>query len=91
MLARDRERREIILPKRFAQAEIVSLALNIAEEIDCSEPKSYKEAITSPDKEHWIKVMSEKLESLAKNNTWVLVDKLKGVTCFGCKWILKGR
>ena len=60
-----------------------------SEDLDDLEPKSYKEAMGSKDKKKWAQAMKEEMESLDKNNTWVLVNKLKEQKLVGCKWILK--
>ena len=56
-LARDRLRRQIKTPARYAQAETVSFAFNIAEEIESTDPSSFKEGITYKEKQKWIKAM----------------------------------
>lgn len=68
---------------------MVSFDLNVAEELDCAQPKSYSEAITGSEKEQRLNVIEEKLESSAKNGTWVIVDKPKRVKCVDCRWIFK--
>ena len=40
---------------------------------DLIEPNTYKEAISSPYKDDWIKSMSLELHTLNDNNTWDLV------------------
>ena len=45
-LTRDRVRRQMKVPSRYAQAEVVSFALNVAEEIGVLEPQSYKKAMS---------------------------------------------
>ena len=46
--------------------------------MELDEPKSYKEARRSKD-----------ISSLAKNNTWILVDRHKSHRVISCKWIFK--
>lgn len=53
------------------------------------EPKNYNEVLKSPDKDNWIKAMNEEVNSLMKNQTWVLCDLPKGRKAVGCKWIFK--
>lgn len=48
----------------------------------------YKDII-GPEKEHSIKAIVQELDSLRKNITWIIVNKPKGVSCVGCKWIFK--
>lgn len=52
-------------------------------------PRSYTEAINSNNSKNWIAAMKDKLQSLYKNNTWVLVDKPKGKKLVSCKWLFK--
>lgn len=88
-LARDRQRRVIKPPARFGHSDMVSYALSIAEELEYQEPRDYREAINSPEKEKWIAAMQEEIDSLLKNGTWVLVDKPRLQKLVGCKWIFK--
>ncbi|KAH9751577.1 hypothetical protein KPL71_014347 [Citrus sinensis] len=88
-LARDRERRVIKMPKRFGIADLISYALNVAEEVIGEEPSSYKQAMNSRDKSKWLSAMEEEISSLKKNNTWILVRKPEDRKLVGCKWIFK--
>lgn len=89
MLARDRQRRQIKLPRRYAQADIVAFALNIASVIDDYEPGIFKEAVNSSSSRYWKAAMNEEMNSLMKNNTWELVPRSKGKKIIGCRWIFK--
>ena len=51
--------REIRPPQRHGYVDLVSYALNFADEIDCCEPQSHKEAITSKESVQWSVVMIE--------------------------------
>ena len=53
------------------------------------EPRSYTEALRSPDSELWIKAMSKEMDSLIKNKTWEEVDRPAGRTVVDCKWVYK--
>ncbi|XP_073107271.1 uncharacterized protein [Elaeis guineensis] len=87
-LARDRQRRDIRLPQRYA--DMVAYALSIAEEtLDANEPSRYSEAISREDSAQWIVAMQEEIESLLRNKTWKLVKAPKGKKVVGCKWIFK--
>lgn len=88
-LAQDRQRRTIKPPLRFGHADLIHYALSIAEDVEFQEPSNYKEAITCKDNKKWIKAMHEEIDSLAKNQTWVLVNKPKNQRIVGCKWIYK--
>ncbi|KAH9654969.1 hypothetical protein KPL70_022170 [Citrus sinensis] len=88
-LARDREMRVIKLPKKYGIADLISYALNVAEEVIGEEPNSYKQAMNSRDKTKWLSAMEEEISSLKKNNTWILVRKPEDRKLVGCKWIFK--
>ncbi|KAG8474901.1 hypothetical protein CXB51_031552 [Gossypium anomalum] len=83
-------RREIKPPKKYAEADLVAFALNVAEDIDANqEPSNYSEAISCEDSEKWMFAMQEKMESLHKNKTWELVKLPKGKKTVRCKWVFK--
>ena len=56
---------------------------------DKDEPKNFKEAISCPDKEIWIKAMEKEVGSMRTNQVWELVDLLKRRKASGNKWFLK--
>lgn len=76
-LARDRHRRETRAPQRYGYSDLITFALVAAEEFEDLEPRLYREAVMSKDKELWKCAMEEEMTSLDKNETWVLVDKPK--------------
>jgi len=43
---------------------MAAYALHAVEEIDSSEPATYKEAINHPEAENWLSAMKEEMESL---------------------------
>ena len=87
-IARDRPRREIRPPQRYA--DIVAYALSVGEETNSiGEPASYSEAVSSIDSTKWLFSMQEEIESLYKNKTWVLVKPPARKRIVGCKWIFK--
>ena len=43
----------------------------------------------SKDNAEWLKTMEEKMNSLKKNQTWVLVENPERQKLVGCKWIYK--
>lgn len=53
------------------------------------EPLSFHEAIDSMDSEIWVDVLNEEMDSLYKNDTWVLVNKTKNHKLVDCKWLYK--
>ena len=88
-MARDRNRRQIKTPARFAQADLTAYAFSIAESIDKEEPRTFQEACASKDKAHWLKAMKEEMSSLQRNNTWKVVDMTPGKKIIGCKWVFR--
>lgn len=88
-LIRDRERRNVKAPSRYGYADMVAWALICAEEIEFDEPRTYNEALKSKESKKWIKVMEEEFDSLVKNKTWILVDKVKNQRVVSCRWIFK--
>ncbi|KAL1225767.1 Retrovirus-related Pol polyprotein from transposon TNT 1-94 [Cardamine amara subsp. amara] len=50
------------------------------------EPENFYEA---RDMSEWIEAMEAELNSIARNNTWELVDKPAGIKPIGLKWIFK--
>jgi hypothetical protein len=50
------------------------------------EPESYEEAAEDA---NWRTAMEEEMLALAENETWDLVDALKGVKLIGCRWVYK--
>lgn len=51
-----------------------------------TEPRTYKEACQH---DYWLKVMKTKLDALASNNTFQLVEKLPHVKLICNKWVYK--
>ncbi|KAG8491868.1 hypothetical protein CXB51_015214 [Gossypium anomalum] len=89
-IAKNRTRREIKPPKKYAEADLVAYALNVAEDIDANqEPSNYSEAVSCEDSEKWMFAMQEEMESLHKNRTWDLVKLPKGKKAVRCKWVFK--
>ncbi|KAG8500752.1 hypothetical protein CXB51_002776 [Gossypium anomalum] len=89
-IAKNRTKREIKPPKKYAEADLVAYALNVAEDIDANqEPSNYSEAISCEDSEKWMFAMQEEMESLHKNKTWDLVKLPKGKKTVLCKWVFK--
>ncbi|KAL5768311.1 hypothetical protein ACOSQ2_015094 [Xanthoceras sorbifolium] len=87
-IAENRPRREIRPPQRYT--DFVAYALTIGEETDSvGEPVTYTDAISSVDSAKWLISMQEEIESLHKNDTWVLVKPPAKQRIFGCKWIFK--
>ncbi|KAI3780212.1 hypothetical protein L2E82_10183 [Cichorium intybus] len=89
-IARDRPRRQIVHPKRYAEAELVAYAFIVANDIESeTEPLNYDEAIESKDSSDWMIAMHNEMESLQRNGTWDLVPIPKGKMPVKCKWVYK--
>ena len=88
-MARDRIKRQIKSPQRYAYADLVAYALNVAKSIERKERQTYHEAITSGKSTRWIAAMNEEIESLQKKHTWQLVEKPKNQKIVDCKWVFK--
>ncbi|KAG8480706.1 hypothetical protein CXB51_025391 [Gossypium anomalum] len=89
-IAKNRTRREIKPRKKYAEADLVAYALNVAEDIDANrEPSNYSEAISCEDSKKWMFAIQEEMKSLHKNRTWDLVKLPKGRKVVRCKWVFK--
>nr|XP_012570563.1 uncharacterized protein LOC105851982 [Cicer arietinum] len=73
-LVMDRERRVIKPSIRYGETNLICYALSVTEDLQRYEPSNYREAINSEDKEAWMTSMNEEMQSLEKNQTWILVD-----------------
>ena len=69
MLIRDRKRRVVKPLKRYAQADVISFALTVAEKIDKIVPRTYEEVVKNKDKDLWLQAIREAMTALKKNNT----------------------
>ena len=57
--------------------------------VNDEEPKTFKEAVHSPSKNKWQKVMEEEINSLYKNETLELVKRPVNKRVVGCTWIFE--
>ena len=62
-------------------------AITSADQIN--EPKTYSEAMKSPDHELWRAAMEEELTSLYTMKVWELTDLPLGKKAIGCRWVFK--
>ena len=53
------------------------------------EPITVTDALKSADSDKWKAGMDKKMDSLAKNGTWKLINKPDGVKPVKCKWVFK--
>jgi len=51
-------------------------------------PKSYKEAMNSKDREKWIEAINSELDSQHRNKTWVIVDRPKNEKVIDSRWVM---
>ena len=56
---------------------------------EIEESTSYVEAIDSPNHKAWMDAMRDKLDSIARNKVWKLVDLPPGWKAIGNKWVFK--
>ncbi|KAL4295154.1 hypothetical protein GQ457_12G031060 [Hibiscus cannabinus] len=57
--------------------------------VDQDEPKTYQEAVASPDSEKWLEAMRSEMDSMSNNQVWTLVEPPEGIKPIGCKWVFK--
>ncbi|KAK8663681.1 hypothetical protein V6N13_083488 [Hibiscus sabdariffa] len=57
--------------------------------VDQDEPKTYQEAVSSPDSEKWLEAMRSEMDSMSENQVWTLVEPPDGIKPIGCKWVFK--
>ncbi|KAK8652570.1 hypothetical protein V6N13_126600 [Hibiscus sabdariffa] len=57
--------------------------------VDQDEPRTYQEAVTSPDSEKWLEAMRSEMDSMSENQVWTLVEPPEGIKPIGCKWVFK--
>ncbi|KAK8640308.1 hypothetical protein V6N13_008065 [Hibiscus sabdariffa] len=53
------------------------------------EPKTYQEAVSSPDYEKWLEAMRSEMDSMSENQVWTLVEPHEGIKPIWCKWVFK--
>lgn len=54
-----------------------------------NEPKTFSEAMSTPEAPFWKEPINNEIESIMQNHTWELVDLPPGNKPLGCKWIFK--
>ncbi|KAK8597339.1 hypothetical protein V6N12_065809 [Hibiscus sabdariffa] len=57
--------------------------------VDHDEPKTYQEAVSSPDSEKWLEAMRSEMDSMSDIQVWTLVEPPEGIKPIGCKWVFK--
>jgi hypothetical protein len=56
--------------------------------VESCEPKTYMDAMTSPDHLHWKQAIQEEHDSLLRNQTWTLKPLPPGGSLIKCRWVL---
>ena len=70
-IAKDRSRRDIRPPQRYAN--LIEYALFVAKKIDVvGEPTTYSEVVSCDDSAKWLITIKEEIEFLHRNGTWFL-------------------
>ena len=54
-----------------------------------NEPRTVKEALSSPQKAKWVKAMEKEMESLKTNEVWDLVELPENRKAIGSKWVFR--
>ena len=90
-LARDRPRRTVVPPVKFNDYDCteVAFALSMFEIMNVEEPSDYSEARASKEWDKWSIASDVEMNSLIKNNTWVLVKRPKDRKVISCKRLYK--
>nr|GEU71704.1 hypothetical protein [Tanacetum cinerariifolium] len=89
-LVRDRELGTRTKPLRFQdESNMVAYAFVAAEEEDTHEPLTYQEEVACEDSSKWKAATKEKMDSLRKKTTRVLVYHPAGQKLVSCKWLFK--
>ncbi|KAK8694436.1 hypothetical protein V6N13_071988 [Hibiscus sabdariffa] len=57
--------------------------------VDQDEPKTYQEAVSSPDSEKWLEALRSEIDSMSENQVWTLVEPPEGIKPIGCKLVFK--
>ena len=63
----------------------MAYALNVIDDLEVQEPKSYAEAMRRRESKQWKHAAEEETESHRKNRTWDLIDRPKKAKLVGCR------
>ncbi|CAI9771120.1 unnamed protein product [Fraxinus pennsylvanica] len=86
-LAKDREMREIRPPSRYQYADFVTEQSE--PNLFDTEPVFYDEAVSCKESPKCIDAIEDEMNSLYKNQTWILVEKPIECKVIDCKWVYK--
>ena len=84
-LVRDKERCIIKPQSRFGYEDLTYFSLLISN----GDPSTFQEAMLNEEKDRWMGVIVEEIESLHKNQTWELAQLPEGRKVLGYKWVYK--
>lgn len=82
---------EEVAPRRSKQLQEQKQNCAIADTTQLMEPTTYKQAISSPDSEMWLRAMQDEMESLNTTGTYELTDLPRNRKAIGCRWVLKSK
>lgn len=69
---------------------MIVYALSIIKEtLDANEYSKFLEILSHEDADNWLITIEEEIEFFHKNQTWELVEALKGKKVVGCKYVFK--
>ncbi|KAK8701284.1 hypothetical protein V6N13_019674 [Hibiscus sabdariffa] len=57
--------------------------------VDQDEPKTYQEAVSSPESEKWLEAMRSEMDSMSEKQVCTLVEPPEGIKPIRCKWVFK--
>lgn len=88
-IARDRPRRQTRKPERYQDGSMLAFltAQDIQSNSDQFVPESFQKAMESQDCAKWIDAMSEEMNSIIKNDVFVVQDLPPGRKTVRCKWV----
>lgn len=69
------------------QANSTEFAGVVAEEDSERIPMTFQQALTSEDKDDWLRAIESELEAHAKNETWQIVDRTSQMRLLSTKWV----
>ena len=52
-------------------------------------PRTFREAVTGPEKKYWVPSIKDEIKSLVQNHTWDVVRKSKDTKLVTTKWVFK--
>lgn len=55
------------------------------------EPQTYSEAMDSSESGEWLNAITEELNALERNNTWLLVNRTDNMKIIGHKWVFPSK